>query len=233
MSAAINTTPPISQVFHGGLRADGPLQYESRSRNGRVTWADVFFPQSPFDKACGIHALAVSLALAARVPRGSLENLASATRGPWRAFWESAHATYFEGTSCRDLEKCVSHLDGVAAQRLRITSPEQLYRVCRAAIESGGVPLLDLQGPQIAHWSVGVGVECRGAVPSAVLCLDPSAGAPWACFANARLSLTPAPGAGTKGKPLFRYRDNDGRAKLARARHVLIVSARPGAEATR
>lgn len=125
---------------------------------------------------------------------------------------------------------CIS---GISTRRVRIGGPEQLHRVCLATIESGGVPLLDIQGPHIAHWAVALGVETRMAEPSAVLCLDPSASAPWAGFANARLTLTPAPHTGTKGKPLFRYRDNDGRTKLARARHVLIVSAKPSLEATR
>ena len=111
--------PPITQTLHGALRAEGQLQYESRSGKRRH-WSPLHMRQSHLDNACGIHCLMVSLALVARTPRGALEKVAEVTRGPWRAFWQRAQETYFEGTSARDLEQCVNCLNGVTTARKRV-----------------------------------------------------------------------------------------------------------------
>jgi hypothetical protein len=212
-----------TQVYASGIRAEGELQYQARS--GRTTrWAPLSFRQSPLDRACGIHALMVSLAAVTRAPRASLENLAEASRGPWRAFWEQARALYFEGATAKDLQRCASVLENVSTRVVRTDSPDKLYRVCLAAIEAGGVPLLDLNGPTIAHWTVVLGVESKDGKRSALLCLDPAVGAaPWAAYTNARYDLTPGRKA-SRGKPWHSYRDTDGRSKQARVSSVLLVT---------
>ncbi|MBN8505534.1 MAG: hypothetical protein J0L58_13775 [Burkholderiales bacterium] len=210
-----------TQVYVSGIRAEGELQYQARSGSS-TRWSPLHLPQSPLDRACGVHAIGIAVAIVTRAPRALLENLAEASRGPWRAFWEQARVLYFEGSTAKDLQRCAATLDNVSTRVVRTESPEKLYRVCLAAIEVGGVPLLDLDGPTIAHWTVVLGTESRDGKPSALLALDPSVGAPWAAFTNARFDLTrgrkPA-----RGKPLHSYRDTDGRVKHARCNSVLLV----------
>ncbi|MBN8505215.1 MAG: hypothetical protein J0L58_12135 [Burkholderiales bacterium] len=211
----------ITQVYVSGIRAEGELQYQAR--NGSSTrWSPLAMQQSPLDRACGVHALLVGLAIVTHAPRSSLENLAEASRGPWRAFWELARGIYFEGSAAKDLQRCAGALENVSTREVRTQTPDKLYRVCLAAIEAGGVPLLDLDGPAIAHWTVVLGVESRAGKPSALLCLDPSVGAPWAAFTNARFDLTPDRKP-ARGKPLHSYRDTDGRIKQAHGYSVLLV----------
>lgn len=213
----------IKQIYVQGIRAEGQLQYQARS--GRSTrWSALHLRQSPLDRACGIHALLIATAIVTRAPRLSMENLAESSRGQWRAFWDCARALYFEGASPRELLSCAKALDGLAAKLVRTDNEEKLHRVCLAAIESGGVPLVELQGPNLAHWTVVLGVEDRAGIPSALLCLDPSAGAPWAAFTNARYDLSPN-GSAKSGKPLHVYRDTDGLLRKARVRNVLLVMA--------
>ncbi|MDI4633148.1 hypothetical protein J7U46_08830 [Pelomonas sp. V22] len=211
----------INQVYFPNLRLEGELQYRAAAGN-RVRWSPLHLPQSPLDRACGIHSLLIAIALITRAPRISLENVAEATRGQWRAFWGSARGQYFDGSSPRDLERCAEHVVGVTTKRLRIDSTVMLHAACLSAIEHGAVPLLDLHGPNIAHWAVALGVESSFGVPSAILCLDPSATAPRNSFANARLDLG-AMHQPARGKPLNSYRDIEGRTKHARVRSVLIV----------
>ncbi len=215
----------ICQVYIATLRAEGQLQYESQTGNRRH-WSPLHLQQSVLDRACGTHALLVAISLVSRTPRSAIERMTDATRGPWRRFWATAMEHYFEGTSPKDLEALAACIGSVTTRRIRIAGPEQLHSACLATIESGGVPLLDLQGPNIAHWTVALGVETRMAAPSAVLCLDPSCGEPWASFTNARLDIS-KPVQPARGKPLFNYRDTDGHIKLARARAVLAVHPAP------
>lgn len=216
------SVPPIIHVYIGGLLANGKLKYESRSR-GVSRWSPLHFSQSVIDRACGVHALLIAVALVTRAPRSAMERLSEATRGPWRAFFEVAKPLYFVGSTPKALQECAAQLDGVKTRRQRITSAEQLYRVCLAAIEAGEVPLLNLDGPRIAHWCVALGCEARGDKPSAVLALDPAGSEPWACFTNTRLELKPS----AKSKALYSYRNHEGGLKLARVRNVLIVSGSP------
>lgn len=211
-----------TQVYVSGIRAEGELQYQARSGSS-TRWSPLHLPQSPLDRACGVHAMGIAVAIVTRAPRASLENLAEASRGPWRAFWEQARALYFEGATAKDLQRCAAALENVSTRVVRTDSPDKLYRVCLAAIEAGGVPLLDLDGPSLAHWTVVLGTEARSGEPSALLCLDPSVGAPWAAFTNARYDLNPGRKA-ARGKPWHTYRDTDGKSKQARVRSVLLVT---------
>lgn len=224
----------ITQTYFASLRAEGQLQYESLS-GSRRHWSPLHMQQSPLDRACGTHALLVAIALVSRTPRSAFEKMTEASRGPWRRLWAMAVEHYFEGTSPKDLETMAACISGISTRRVRIGGPDQLHRVCLATIESGGVPLLDIQGPNIAHWTVALGVETRMTEPSAVLCLDPSCGEPWATFTNARLDIS-RPVQPARGKPLFNYRDTDGHLKLARARSVLAVhpaAAMPSTDSNR
>lgn len=210
-----------TQVYVHGIRAEGQLQYQARSGTS-TRWSPLHMPQSPLDKACGIHALLIAIAIVTRTPRASLEKLADSSRGQWHAFWSYARSLYFEGASARELIRCAEALDGIEMRKVRILGEDKLYEACRSAIEAGGVPLLDLDGPNLAHWSVALGVESRAGKPSALLCLDPSVGAPWAAFTNARLDLSRSHKA-TRGKRLYAYRDSDGRLKQTRVSNVLAV----------
>lgn len=220
----MSSAQTITQVYAGNLLANGQLKYESLSRGGLKRFSPLHFPQSPLDRACGIHALLIAVALVTRAPRSSMERLSEATRGPWKAFFEVAQPLYFNGASPRDLQACAAQLEGVQTRRQRIGTAEELYRVCLSAIEAGAVALLDLEGPRLAHWCVALGCEARGDSPSAVLCLDPSGEEPWACFTNHRLELKRAQQP-AGGKALYSYRDHDGGLRLARVRAVLIVSS--------
>ncbi len=213
-----------THVYVSGIRAEGELQYQARSGSSS-RWSPLHLQQSALDRACGIHALAIAIAIVTRAPRASLENLAEASRGPWRAFWEQARDLYFEGSTAKDLQRCAAALENVSTRVVRTESPDKLYRVCLTAIEAGGVPLLDLDGPTIAHWTVVLGAESRGGRPSALLCLDPSAVAPRCTCANARFDLAPLRKL-ARGPALHRYSDVDGRVKQARGKSVLLVTPR-------
>ncbi|MEO3715709.1 hypothetical protein [Roseateles flavus] len=212
----------ITQVYVPNLRAEGQLQYESRSGKRRQ-WTPLHLQQSPLDGACGVHALLVAVSLTTGVPRAQLEKLSEVTRGQWHAFFQKAKRLYFDGASPRDLQGCAAELKNVRTRTYRPGSVQKAYRVCLDAIEAGGVPLLGLDGPSISHWSVAVGCEMRAGQPSALLCLDPSKCEPRGGFANAWLDLSkerqPA-----KGRKLYSYRDIAGGLKQAHITSVLVVN---------
>lgn len=211
----------VVQTYVAGIRADGELQYQARSGRS-VRFQPLHMPQSPLDRACGVHALLTAFALVTRTPRSTLEGLADRSRGQWQAFWSHARSLYFSGATPKDLDICASVLNDISTHVVRTDTEDKLFKVCASAIEKGAVPLLDLHGPSLAHWSVCLGVELRSGKPSALLCLDASAGAPWAAHTNARFDLAHVKKP-VKGRPLHVYRDTDGRRKFARVRSVLLV----------
>ena len=158
----------------------------------------VFYQQSEFSGACGLHTVCSALVTLDMAKSSALTEMSRRKSGVPARVWQNFSHTYFSGVDAPEYVELLKslnlplqvtarhgHAQGVDAAALDWLMHGDLVSVAFESVPNG----------RTRHWALGVGVEgrciARQEFPDTILLLDPATAEPQFSVANARLKAMP------------------------------------------
>jgi hypothetical protein len=185
---------------HPALQTGQHLTLKNQSQNSTCT-----FTQSDFDSACGLHCLAMALAILNLAKGCALQYMSTRQQGLPAQVWTLFKDTYFIGIEPRGYVALIKQLTVPLSVAARYKGDRDLDSFAIKHLMRGDLVALcfkSIAHSRTRHWALGVAVSGeqhgRAAVADTLLLLDPSCRTePSFSVSNARLRL-PTHGAGSR-----------------------------------
>lgn len=164
-----------------------------------------FMKQSDLDAACGIHLVAMIVAIFGLAKPSALHDMARRKYGVAAEIWTAFGHTYFSGAHALEWLQLLSDLDLPIELTSKFEGEDNVdgHAVdCLMAGDLVAIAVASIKHSKTKHWTLGVGVDGavlsdKSHVPDTLLLLDPSGSEPSFTAYNARLKL-PTTGDGTR-----------------------------------
>ncbi|HRK38729.1 MAG TPA: hypothetical protein PK347_10090 [Burkholderiaceae bacterium] len=164
-----------------------------------------FMKQSDLDAACGIHLVAMIVAIFGLAKPSALHDMARRKYGVAAEIWTTYGHTYFTGVHALEWVQLFDDLELPIELTSKFEVEDNLDGQAANWLMAGelvAIAVASVKHSKTKHWTLGVGVEGavlsdKSHVPDTLLLLDPSGSEPSFTTHNARLKL-PTTGDGTR-----------------------------------
>lgn len=164
-----------------------------------------FMKQSDLDAACGIHLVAMIVAILGLAKPSALHDMARRKYGVAAEIWTAFGHTYFSGAHALEWLQLLSDLDLPIELTAKFEGEDNVDGRAVDWLMAGdlvAIAVASIKHSKTKHWTLGVGIEGavltdKTHVPDTLLLLDPSGSEPSFTAHNARLKL-PTAGDGTR-----------------------------------
>ena len=165
-----------------------------------------FMKQSDLDAACGIHLVAMIVAIFGLAKPSALHDMARRKYGVAAEIWTAFGHSFFTGLHALEFIQLFDDLELPVELTSKFEGDDKLDSQAVSWLMAGGdlvaIAIASVKSGKTKHWTLGVGIEGavltdKTHVPDTLLLLDPSGSEPSFAAHNARLKL-PTGGDGTR-----------------------------------